>query len=322
MGLIKQTTPNNIAAEKEKFFADTSYNPQLRYEAAVDDIDLKKYGDTTAEKVALAEEVLDRAYHDRDETALYASHGSIISQAVADHRLKEYLRSLGLLERYDIVWKDDTVSRTKIGASTITLQLPSSYRERGFIGTLNHEIGSHALRRINDEKQPFYGKKSKLGFKPYLITEEGIATLHSLLSIEEPYAFKQALRYLAVHYAKDHSFAEVWDLLDPYVDNPDRRWSICLRAKRGLMDTSQPGGLTKDLVYFEGMLQMSEWLQNNEYDLTSLYIGKIHHDDVEKAWQMNPDYEPLLPSFFDEGYAAVIDEIISFNHFSQVFQSA
>ncbi len=30
------------------------------------------------------------------------------------------------------------------------------------------------------------------------------------------------------------------------------RWSYCLRCKRGLRDTSRPGGLAKDGAYFDG----------------------------------------------------------------------
>jgi hypothetical protein len=42
------------------------------------------------------------------------------------------------------------------------------------------------------------------------------------------------------------SFVELFNDLEKYVDNPKRRWKAVLRVKRGIADTSEPGGLYKD----------------------------------------------------------------------------
>ena len=60
------------------------------------------------------------------------------------------------------------------------------------------------------------------------------------------YLFKPALNYYACYKASELSFVELFNDLEKYVDNPIKRWKYVLRVKRGLSDTSQPGGLYKD----------------------------------------------------------------------------
>ena len=46
------------------------------------------------------------------------------------------------------------------------------------------------------------------------------------------------------------SFRELFEELQDYIDDPQRRWEECLRVKRGLHDTSLPGAFCKDQVSF------------------------------------------------------------------------
>lgn len=61
-----------------------------------------------------------------------------------------------------------------------------------------------------------------------------------------PFLFKPALNYYACSKASEMSFVELFNDLAKYVDNPRKRWKYVLRVKRGLGDTSLPGGLYKD----------------------------------------------------------------------------
>ncbi len=49
-------------------------------------------------------------------------------------------------------------------------------------------------------------------------------------------------------------FVDLFNDLEKYIDNPRRRFKLTLRVKRGLTDTSEPGGLYKDQVYLEGAI--------------------------------------------------------------------
>ena len=56
--------------------------------------------------------------------------------------------------------------------------------------------------------------------------------------------------------ASKMSFVELFNDLERYIDNRMARWKFVIRLKRGLMDTSEPGGLYKDQVYLEGAVMI------------------------------------------------------------------
>ena len=47
---------------------------------------------------------------------------------------------------------------------------------------LNHEIGTHFLRKFNDRTQKWFKDRKKYNMNPYLQTEEGLAALNQLCS--------------------------------------------------------------------------------------------------------------------------------------------
>lgn len=294
---LQNLIPTNLQEEKGKFLNDETYNPQFTYEQPIAAQSLTEQGLPQAKYLALAQAILDEAYAERTEEMLFESEGPKISQSEVTQKTKQFLQMHHLEHRYKIVWSSSFVSRTSVSTNAIKLRLPVDFRKEGLLGMLYHEIGTHALRRINYEHQPWFKKKKKYGFADYLRTEEGLAVLHSLIPHTVKLAFTAALRYQAVAVAQAGSFAEVWQFLKQYVDDQERRWTIAFRQKRGQTDTSQPGGFTKDLVYFEGMVDVWQYLKQHRFDSSKLYLGKLAHQDVLKAEAMNPSFKPLLPSF-------------------------
>lgn len=298
MGLVSQLTPTNLIEEKEKFFHDEIYNPQFIYSQKIDDQVLTRYGLPQNRYLDLAQTILDQAYYNRSEAQLEEKKGPAVTQEEVAQKVTQFLDMHGLKERFKISWSSSFVARTTITTNTIKLRLPVDFRKLSLLGMLYHEIGTHALRRINYEQQPWYQKKTELGFNNYLKTEEGLATLHSILPLDFKLAYYPALNYVAVDYAQKHSFAQLWQFLKRYIDDPEKRWRKTLRLKRGIDDTANPGGFTKDLVYFEGMIDVWNYLKKNKFDVTKLYFGKMALEDADKAFEMNPDFKPVLPSFF------------------------
>ena len=246
--------------------------------------------------------------------------GKRLNQAEVEQRISSFLKLHHLEDRFAVTWSSSFVSRTTITSTTIKLRLPAEFQQEDLLGMLYHEVGTHALRRINYEQQPWFKKKKKYGFGSYLKTEEGIATLHSLLPHSYKSAFIAAIRYLAAEYAATASFVETWEALAPYIENPERRWNVVFRQKRGLEDTSQPGGFSKDLVYFEGMVDVWNWLVSQNFAIADLYYGKLSLEDVPKAVALNPDFEPLLPFFYThdfDNYRKNMLEIGEYNMLSQ-----
>jgi hypothetical protein len=70
-----------------------------------------------------------------------------------------------------------------------------------------------------------------------------------------------------------------------------------LRVKRGLADTSQPGGLYKDQVYLEGALKLLE--HRKEVDWQEFYSAKLNIEDLKRPRLMKKlkKADLVLPKF-------------------------
>lgn len=59
---------------------------------------------------------------------------------------------------------------------------PPTYTQEIIQGVLDHEIGTHIIRRLNDKKQKYFKLRKKNGVSPCKTeTEEGLASLNQLL---------------------------------------------------------------------------------------------------------------------------------------------
>lgn len=153
------------------------------------------------------------------------------------------------------------------------------------MGVLHHEIGTHFIRRLNETQQIWHGKRKKYGLKSCIAVEEGLGCIHMLMEHAKSkdrnlYLFKPALNYYACYKASELSFVELFNDLEKYVDNPKKRWRYVLRVKRGLSDTSQPGGLYKDQVYLEGACKILK--NRKEINFKQLYCGKLNIEDLKR----------------------------------------
>ena len=45
------------------------------------------------------------------------------------------------------------------------------------------------------------------------------------------------------------SFVDLFKDLAAFQEDEVKRWRMCVRVKRGMIDTGQPGGMYKDQVY-------------------------------------------------------------------------
>ena len=115
------------------------------------------------------------------------------------------------------------------GKSRIIISLPIAYREHRIQGVLNHEIGTHFLRKFNDRNQPWFKCRKKFELKPYIITEEGLAALNQMLDAAndmrlKPYLFNAALHYYSAYVSSILSFEELFQVLEKYIKDPYRRY--------------------------------------------------------------------------------------------------
>lgn len=170
-----------------------------------------------------------------------------------------------------------------------------------------HEIDTHVLRLENGLAQPY--RIFSNGTAGYLETEEGLAVYTQNINLDpkNPQLYTPAMTYLKTmevlpltfQDAMESSFVQTFfrpgsKPLDPLrADARLRaRFRKIYRVKRGIGDTSMPGGCTRDLVYFTG-LQKVEYFLKHGGDIHHLYKGKISVDAVPLVAQMDELKDPL-----------------------------
>jgi hypothetical protein len=152
-----------------------------------------------------------------------------------------------------------------------------------------HEIGVHYLRNFNARKSGI--KLFENGTANYIATEEGLAVYTEELKgvLSKAQMFVYAGRVIATYLALKKSFHEIFKELQSYGFSDKTAFQITQRAKRNLSDTSQPGGFTKDYVYFDGYHKVKEFAKHG--DIRELMCGKIKIEDLDtvRAYrQLNP----------------------------------
>ena len=85
--------------------------------------------------------------------------------------------------------------------------------------------------------------------------------------------------------------------------------------KRGLADTSKPGGLYKDQVYLEGAMKLLE--HRKEIDWQGFYSAKLNLEDLKRPKLMKKlrKDDIVLPKFVEnvEEYVKCLDVIAKHN---------
>lgn len=299
-------TPANLEEQEKLFFSSGARrNPQFLYEnGKLAQRMLRLFQKPQGTLLSLAVKIIEAflATHTSETRFLEEEGGEIVSVEETKEVFLRYIRALGLSHLITLQFSYNTVSPTtivhdaKTGLSVIKIGLPIEYRRNRVIDVLNHEIGTHFLRKYNDQYQPWHGGRRRLGMKSCIATEEGLASLNqiyeqALFPTARPFLFKSALYYYTCCRAAEMSFVQLYQDLERYVDDPKRRYRnarllydrfrICLRAKRGLSDAAKLGGYYKDKVYFEGAVKILQ--RRRTIDVTTLFCGKVSIDDLRRA---------------------------------------
>ncbi len=190
-------------------------------------------------------------------------------------RIQEEMLHIGAND-WSIQFRKNASSNVSVNASKkcISIKEGTSFSEKRVQKLLVHEIQTHVKRAINGSKQKY--RIFSVGVPKYLATEEGLARYNEVeAGVTSPYFTKlQALHVLATNYASQYGFVELFAFVQQYISDVKRAFKLCARIKRGLGDTSKPGGFLKDHIYFQGELEVRDYLQNGG-NIHDLYIGKV-----------------------------------------------
>jgi len=325
-GVFRAVAPLNVKEEKEKFFAQTaSYNPQFRYHwsssafPSSERPQCVRAFDTPSDlHVENALNIIKSTLRKHGSYEQYEEiHGGrLLDKDSCRAKVMEYLRENRITQLH-VRFNSSLSSR---GAMCLGKHGPmlclrwEGCREEWLQGTLDHEVGTHYLRLINERRQPWHGKKGRSTYacankNP---TEEGLASLHTVLSRPGHCMWRSAMNYYAAWKADTMSFCELFQELSQFA-GPEACWDFAFRVKRGFEDTGRPGSFAKDQMYLHGALSILE--KKDSIDFTALFMGQIALEDVERLKCGGDMVGIQLPQFLQDqdAYLQTLDAIIAEN---------
>ena len=336
--LLYYLKPRNLLAEKKRFFAEKKYNPtfhypQLRFNVGkmrdglaaikVPDTPLgqifqnkkteisrkldllesigtpsltgasqKLYGFPGHEVTSTARDIL------KDKPREFPEEQATIDAEAATDEFKKAFKQYGI-RNWRFVFKDDLVADALANKRKVLfIRSLAKWSPERLRSTIAHEVETHILRAENGRQQNY--EIFERGFGGYLETEEGLAIYNQQLVLKESHEkqYWPVLSLLAVDYAALHSFREVFDFAKKHGFSDERAWKTALKVKRGLSDTSTPGGFSKEHLYFSGLSKITKFVDTGG-DLAKLYVGKIRVEDVDTIAEL-PEVRPAkkLPAFY------------------------
>ncbi|XP_038628272.1 uncharacterized protein KIAA0895 homolog [Tachyglossus aculeatus] len=323
--ILTAIKPTNVEKEKLKFFkSDFTYNPQFEYASPVLTNVLAKHSQASDRFLKQAISIMERALkkYRSYENFEQATGGSLLPRSRIWGHVRKYMLKEGCLGEIVVHLTEDLLSRASMtvvsGCPTLTINVGTA-REHWLEGMLRHEIGTHYFRGLNNTQQPWgkWNERRRLGLKPINPTEEGLASLHSVLLRKDPFLWRAALLYYTVYQASQMSFSELFQNVGKFVQDPNTRWDYCVRAKRGWTDTSQPGCFSKDQVYLDGILQLLRYRDTIDFCLLTA-LGKVSYEDVERLKEFAVLGNIRVPHFLQDHarYLGHLEKIMEVNELS------
>ena len=160
-----------------------------------------------------------------------------------------------------------------------------------------HEIESHLLQRHN-----LHIADSALlrlqRFSEKELYSEGLAIFNEIYTgLLTKSAYEYYYYRLKAVELIDRSFREIFDELTYHIGDK-KAFLITSRVKRGMGDTSRPGGYPKDAAYLLGFQEVHEYLKNGgPYEL--LYLSRVPDlGQLLLKYDLLPRYRFALPGFW------------------------
>mmetsp|Transcript_18099 Transcript_18099/g.43971 ORF Transcript_18099/g.43971 Transcript_18099/m.43971 type:complete len:313 (+) Transcript_18099:75-1013(+) len=289
---IGATAPLNIDVEREKWLSNPdTYNPQFTYtdeEAALRAARTVKASGVLA---GMAERVLEGVLQRHGSESGYhqAVWGEVLTRDEADEMVSDYLFQNGMDGLVRVVWSRKSLvtnfshntAKQRFAGTLRLVAREGYYRRERLRGLLDHELGTHMTRAFNHRASSPPWSLPKPPYFLSLASEEGLASLNTHQYLADTSLFQPALLYWSCHQASGASFCELGRRMRRFVDDPSRVWLECVRAKRGLTDTSLPGGLAKDQSTFDGIVRLLRF--RGRLDPTVLHSCKVSLETYEEA---------------------------------------
>ena len=222
-----------------------------------------------------------------------------ISAKEAQKLIQKALDELG----YD--WEpkiyDNMVARMNVlPDKIIRISSSASFSDADIEGLIEHEVKGHIGRRYNGMRTGLYLMVH--GLKGRNVLDEGLAiynSIHNVDTVKPNVMFNIALKYVISYYKTRYGFCEVFDIVKDIIKDsgmPDKTlFKSIARAKREIMDTSLPGGISDDADYFIGYNLIKNMSDSERDDVLKYNIGIQHLkylDDIKQFFKINK-FKPI-----------------------------
>lgn len=282
--LLTMTTPTNLHAEREKFFASSTYHPLFHYGWQDDPVTLNP----TSSKYKLYQAILNQDYQGITHFAKQVFATTItpegLSQAQSDAELNPRAKHEGnaadfakLLKEgfaefnidYDITIskehgfnaRPDHKNRRIIVSEAIHYELFS------MVGGVHHDL-VHIMRYLNGQHNNIKRSSS------YLPTEEGLAAYcqDHVLGVVDNGLAQHALEYIGTSVGMEGNLRDIYNVMRDGGMSADLAWKRASRHKFGFVDTREPGDFIKPAMYYFNELKVGGL---NTDEKLRLFVGKI-----------------------------------------------
>lgn len=159
-----------------------------------------------------------------------------------------------------------------------------------------HEVESHAIQEYNIENalSPFL---SLIPYAKMRLWSEGLAVFNEVHTntITRSSYLNYTKRFEAVK-MMNNSFREIFDYLNESLHEKEA-YKIAFRVKRGLSDTSRPGGFPKDIAYAMGYLKVKRYVEKGNSRSFLYRIPEPEFGSLLKSLNLLPEDPIVLPKF-------------------------
>ncbi|KAL3859923.1 hypothetical protein ACJMK2_010106 [Sinanodonta woodiana] len=320
--ILSAIKPENERSERERFMrANYNYNPLFLYRFPADLDILERMGKPSDKYMTQAILIMENAIDNYGTYEKFEEEtgGKILGRSQIMAIIQQYLRRENLEREIGVNLSEEILSRgsmTRVRGKAMLNVRIINLRENWVEGLLRHEIGTHYLRTCNNKEYPWNNWKIRkdMGLMNFNPTEEGLASLHSVLFRKDPCLWRAALLYYTAYKAAFLSFKELFRDLGRFVSDPNVRWDYCIRAKRGQKDTSMSGAFCKDQVYLEGALQILKHRKILDFHLL-VRLGKIAFEDINMLKDYTDVKNTRIPFFMEDlnTYHKLLDRIAEAN---------
>ena len=213
-----------------------------------------------AEKLYALNALTAQKYNDCLPTVTFAdTEGARIYNAYEIQEYAErYIASQSHLHSIGACIDHRTNFSVRAGISNLYIGSRVRRNEQNVVRLMVHEVESHLLQKRNSRAGgPLYLLRTQPTRELYA---EGMAVYNEVTTgtITEN-AYKMYFYRLQAVAMMDKSFREIYSYLSSYMSK-NKAFITAFRVKRGISDTSKPGGYPKDALYVMGYKKVSDYL--------------------------------------------------------------